>query len=201
MACFHSSLVLHDFFSLITKYFASQFVFRTFVSFLYRGLADLPVGFPYRFNSSWSYIYKTCWIFTDTLGAFKRWCQGSLTLSLPIFWQICLLSATFISAVRGIMPYEASTFSKILILQFFLLIAFNKYPNCDLSKLKTPWAQQNVCKWGTENNLSFGFWTRQLLLTGRGVTIYRYITIHKKFISYRNTKCVSRYIATFLYSI
>ena len=28
-----------------------------------------------------------------------------LTLSLPIFWQICFLSATFISAVRGIIPY------------------------------------------------------------------------------------------------
>ena len=33
------------------------------------------------------------------------------------------LSATFISVVRGIMPYEASKFFKILILQFF----FNKF--------------------------------------------------------------------------
>ena len=34
----------------------------------------------------------------------------------------------------------------------------------------------------------------------RGVTIYRYIAIHEEFISYRNTKFVSQYIATFLSS-
>ena len=36
----------------------------------------------------------------------------------------------------------------------------------------------------------------------RGVTIYRYtsIAIQREFISYRNTKCVSHYIASFLFS-
>ena len=73
----------------------------------------------------------------------------SLTLSLPIFWQICFLSATFVLVVRGIMPYEAFTFFKILISQFILLKTFYEYPKSDLSKLKTPWTQQIVCKWET----------------------------------------------------
>ena len=34
----------------------------------------------------------------------------------------------------------------------------------------------------------------------RGVTIYRYIAIHKEFISYPNMKWVSQYIAVFLFS-
>ena len=60
----------------------------------------------------------------------------SLTLSLPIFWKICCLSATFISVVRGIMPYEASTFFKILILQFFYLIKNCNTPILTYQNLK-----------------------------------------------------------------
>ena len=37
------------------------------------------------------------------------------------------------------------------------------------------------------------------LLDTRGVTIYRYIAIHKEYILYRNTKCVLQYIAIFPY--
>ena len=42
------------------------------------------------------------------------------------------------------MPYEDSTFSQILILQFLLLIAFNKYTKWDLSKLQPPRAQNSM---------------------------------------------------------
>ena len=50
----------------------------------------------------------------------------SLTLSLPIFWQICSLSATFILTFSGILPLVASTISKILIFHSLLLIMFKK---------------------------------------------------------------------------
>ena len=60
----------------------------------------------------------------------------SLTLSLPIFWQICFLSATFISVMRGIMSYDASTYSKILMLYVLLLITSYEFPKSDLSKNK-----------------------------------------------------------------
>ena len=60
----------------------------------------------------------------------------TLTLSLPIFWHTRFLSTTFILTVRGIMPYEASTFSKIAIIQFLLSITFYKYPKSDLSSLR-----------------------------------------------------------------
>ena len=46
----------------------------------------------------------------------------TLTLSLPIFWQFCSLSATFISTARGIMESQACKFSKIL---FFSTFSFN----------------------------------------------------------------------------
>ena len=68
--------------------------------------------------------------------------QHHFTLLLPTFWQICFLSAKFISAVRGIMPYEAST--------------FYEYHNSYLKKLRTPPTQQNVCKWGTSSRVREG---------------------------------------------
>ena len=58
MACFHSSLVLHDFFFSYNKTFRQSIRFRTFVSYFTGALADLPVGFPYRFNSSYYYHYN-----------------------------------------------------------------------------------------------------------------------------------------------
>ena len=79
-----------------------------------------------------------------------------LTLSLPVFWQICFLNATFILTVNGIMPYEASTFSEIVILQFFLSITFDKYLKSELSKLKTHWRRQNIWNWGNLNQGSGG---------------------------------------------
>ena len=55
------------------------------------------------------------------------------------FLTYFFLSATFIATVKGIMPYEVSTFSKILILGFLLSIhvIFYKYSKSDLSKQKT----------------------------------------------------------------
>ena len=47
------------FYFLKTKHFASQFGFRTLIlldSFS-GALADLPVGFPYRFNSSYYLVF------------------------------------------------------------------------------------------------------------------------------------------------
>ena len=61
----------------------------------------------------------------------------------------CMFSQChIILKVKGVMPYEASTFSKNLVLQFLLSVTFYKYlkSKSDLSKLKTPWRQQNVCK-------------------------------------------------------
>ena len=59
MSCFHSSLALHEScFYLITKHFASQFGFRTFVSFLFRGFGRPPCRVPYRLNFSSSFSFS-----------------------------------------------------------------------------------------------------------------------------------------------
>ena len=50
IACFHSSLVLQDFFSQNISP-VNSFLGHSSISFT-GALADLPVGFPYRFNSS-----------------------------------------------------------------------------------------------------------------------------------------------------
>ena len=49
----------------------------------------------------------------------KKYYNDSLALSLPIFWQFCSLSATFISTARGMMESEACKFSKMLFLYLF----------------------------------------------------------------------------------
>ena len=54
-----------NFVSLLTEHFASQFGLRTLVSFLFRGLEDLPVGFPYRFNSSFNILSQLAYILAD----------------------------------------------------------------------------------------------------------------------------------------
>ena len=55
-----------------------------------------------------------------------------LTLSLPIFWQFCSLSATFILTARGIRESKAYKFSKILIFLDFLSMTFDKYPKFEV---------------------------------------------------------------------
>ena len=60
------------------------------------------------------------------------WCV--LSLSLQISWQICFLSATVILTLTGIMPYESSTFSKILILVCILSIYISSIPKSWLIK-------------------------------------------------------------------
>ena len=94
-----------------------------------------------------------------------------LTLSLPIFWQICSLSAKIISTVKGITSYEVSTFSKLLLLQFFLFITFHKYPKSYFTKLKTHQTQHDFCKWEILHRVREGvqvgdggslLWRRQL---------------------------------------
>ena len=53
MSCFHSSLALHEFFFSYNKTFRQSIRFYDIHQFPFQGLlADLPVGFPYRFNSS-----------------------------------------------------------------------------------------------------------------------------------------------------
>ena len=69
-----------------------------------------------------------------------------LTLSLPIFWQFCSPSATFISTASGIMESQACKFSKILFFVPFLLITFNKYPKFEVSKPRIRWILHYVCK-------------------------------------------------------
>ena len=53
----------------------------------------------------------------------------TLTLLLPIFWQLCSLSAIFILTARGILESQAFKFSKISIFLPFLSFMFNKYLN------------------------------------------------------------------------
>ena len=80
-----------------------------------------------------------------------------LTLSQPVFWKICFLSAAFISVLRGIMQYKTSTFSKILILQFFQLHFW--IPKVWLITITPPppsAQQKNPCKWGTLNMVKNG---------------------------------------------
>ena len=72
--------------------------------------------------------------------------KNSLTLSLPIFWQFCSLSATFILTARGILESQAYKFSKILFFLPFLLITFNKYPQFEVSKSRILWTLHNICK-------------------------------------------------------
>ena len=70
----------------------------------------------------------------------------SLTLSLPIFWQFCSLSATFILTASGIVESQAYKFSTILFFLHFLSITFNKYPKFEVSKSIILWILHNVCK-------------------------------------------------------
>ena len=79
--------------------------------------------------------------------------QNGLTLSLPHFWRICSLSATFILPSRGILRLVASTFSKILFFHFLVLITFYKYSKSELSIKKKLWTTQNVCKSGSLNRV------------------------------------------------
>ena len=69
-----------------------------------------------------------------------------LTLSLPIFWQFCSLSATFILTSRGIMESQAYKFSRILFFLPFLSITFHKYPKFEVSKSRIHWTLHNFCK-------------------------------------------------------
>ena len=57
----------------------------------------------------------------NPIGAVIKMQKKSLTLSLPIFWKICSLSATFILTARGIVKSQAYKFSKIY---FFFYLFF-----------------------------------------------------------------------------
>ena len=62
------------------------------------------------------------------LGVYVGW-GGVRIWALSVFEKTCnhvigFLSVTFISTVLDVMPYEASTLPKILILPFCLLITF-----------------------------------------------------------------------------
>ena len=71
-----------------------------------------------------------------------------LTLSLPIFWQLCSLSATFILTARGILESQANINSLKFYFFFvlFLSITFNKYPKFEVSTSIIVWTLHNVCK-------------------------------------------------------
>ena len=79
-----------------------------------------------------------------------------LTLSLPIFWQFCSLSATFILNIRGIVESQAFKFSKKKFFQPFLSITFNKYPKFEVSKSKIRCTLHNVSKQRDLNNVRGG---------------------------------------------
>ena len=71
---------------------------------------------------------------------------------------------------------------------------------------RTEGRKDGMTEWRTKQTLNaplpfYGGGIKMSERETRGVTIYRYIAIHKKFISHRNTKCVSQYIATFPFSI
>ena len=53
-------------------------------------------------------------------------------------------------------PYEAPSFSKLLILQFLLYITFINTPKSYLSTLNSTWTQSNVCQWGTLKSVREG---------------------------------------------
>ena len=52
-----------------------------------------------------------------------------LTLSLPIFWQFCFLSATFILTARGTMERQAYRFSKIVFFYLFFQLRLTQILN------------------------------------------------------------------------
>ena len=80
-----------------------------------------------------------------------------LTLSLPIFWQFCSLSATFILTGKGHnIESQAYKFSKIIIFLPFLSMTFKKYPKFEISKSIILWTQNNVCKQGDVNKYRRG---------------------------------------------
>ena len=76
-----------------------------------------------------------------------RWLKGvGLTLSLPIFWQLCSLCATFILSTRGVDESQAYKSSEMLFVLPFLSITFNNYSKFEVSMSRILWTLHNVCK-------------------------------------------------------